>query len=256
MHTKKNTEQHCLSLPSPSPPQLSHTYTCTHAQVFCILYFDTHSTVTCEVDWALNMENLLNLYISFILLILGIFVLASAVPLPWWDDAKISQGIDFEIANTGQRLRKWRVPYMRLLFTDQFQRVCFAPVRCSVCDDPASSREPFCLCRFVKDGSTFVQALSLGSIQFCGFVRSAKLPPLSPNLKNPKPRVEVNMLTNETEEAPVSLAAGVQLLCGGFRGDVCSCVALSAVALNSSCDFDAFVHILCECFSSAQRSYT
>ena len=65
----------------------------------------------------------------------------------------------------------------------------------------------------MKDGSTFVQALSLGSIQFCGFVRSAKLPPLSPNLLDPKPRVAVVMQTNETEEAPVSLAAGVELFC-------------------------------------------
>ena len=132
-------------------------------------------------------------------------------------------------AHTHTATQSLSLPYMRLLFPDQFQRVCFVPVRCSVPDEAASSREPFCLCRFVKDGSTFVQALSLGSIQFCGFVRSAKLPPLSPNLKNPKPRVEVNMLTNETEEAPVSLAAGVQLLCVGFRGDVCLCVALSAL---------------------------
>nr|KAG5710257.1 hypothetical protein BaRGS_008973 [Batillaria attramentaria] len=61
---------------------------------------------------------------------------------------------------------------------------------------------------FVKDGSTFVQALSLGSIQFCGFVRSAKLPPLSLRL-DPRPRVEINMLTSDQEDAPVTLAAGL-----------------------------------------------
>ncbi|XP_076440742.1 glycogen debranching enzyme-like isoform X2 [Babylonia areolata] len=61
---------------------------------------------------------------------------------------------------------------------------------------------------FVKDGSTFVQALALGSIQFCGFVRSAKLPAMSPKL-NPKVRTEKNMITGEEEEAPVSMAAGL-----------------------------------------------
>ena len=79
------------------------------------------------------------------------------------------------------------------------------------------------VCRFVKDGSTFVQALSLGSIQFCGFVRSARLPPLSCNL-DPKPRVEVNMQTNLSEEAPVSLAAGEEhVLCVCVCGK-CACV--------------------------------
>ncbi|XP_070195748.1 glycogen debranching enzyme-like isoform X2 [Littorina saxatilis] len=68
---------------------------------------------------------------------------------------------------------------------------------------------------FVKDGSTFVQALSMGSTQFCGFVRSAKLPLLSPNL-DPKPRTEVSMLTNEVEEAPVSMAAGLPHFAAGF----------------------------------------
>ena len=61
----------------------------------------------------------------------------------------------------------------------------------------------------MKDGSTFVQALALGSTQFCGYVRSAKLPPLSPYL-DPKPRTEVVMSTGEVEEAPVSMAAGWQ----------------------------------------------
>ena len=67
----------------------------------------------------------------------------------------------------------------------------------------------------MQDGSTFVQALALGSTQFCGFVRSARLPPLSPNLKDPKPRVEVNLRTNQVEEAPISLAAGISftLIC-------------------------------------------
>lgn len=60
---------------------------------------------------------------------------------------------------------------------------------------------------FVKDGSTFVQALALGSVQFCGYVRSAKLPQLSGRLI-PKPREETVIATGITEQAPVSLAAG------------------------------------------------
>ncbi|KAL8625730.1 hypothetical protein ACOMHN_044005 [Nucella lapillus] len=67
---------------------------------------------------------------------------------------------------------------------------------------------------FVKDGSTFVQALALGSIQFCGYVRSAKLPPMSPKL-NPTFRKEKNMLTGEEEEAPVSMAAGLPHFAAG-----------------------------------------
>ena len=64
----------------------------------------------------------------------------------------------------------------------------------------------------MRDGSTFVQALALGSTQFCGFVRSARLPPLSQSLHEPKPRTEVNVKSGLTEEAPVSLAAGVFVL--------------------------------------------
>ena len=63
------------------------------------------------------------------------------------------------------------------------------------------------LYRFVRQGSTFVQALALGCTQFLGYVRSAKLPPLSPCLQ-PKPRTEFNTVTGEEEEAPVSLASG------------------------------------------------
>ena len=54
--------------------------------------------------------------------------------------------------------------------------------------------------RFIQDGSTFVHMLSLGSLQFCGFVKNAKLPKLSESVKSTTPDVDV--------DHPLSLAAG------------------------------------------------
>lgn len=63
---------------------------------------------------------------------------------------------------------------------------------------------------FVADGSTFIQALSMGSVMFCGYVKNSRLPFLSPNLENPKPpTVQVEKKGGTTqEEACLSLAAG------------------------------------------------
>lgn len=57
--------------------------------------------------------------------------------------------------------------------------------------------------RFIQDGSTFVHMLSLGSLQFCGFVKNAKLPKLSEFVKSTTPKVDV--------DHPLSLAAGKDL---------------------------------------------
>lgn len=56
--------------------------------------------------------------------------------------------------------------------------------------------------RFIQDGSTFVQMLSLGSLQFCGYVKNAKLPKLSLTMKSTTPNVDV--------DHPLSLAAGMK----------------------------------------------
>ncbi|KAL4235669.1 hypothetical protein ACF0H5_004064 [Mactra antiquata] len=63
---------------------------------------------------------------------------------------------------------------------------------------------------FVADGSTFVQALSMGSVMFCGFVKDALLPFLSPYLDAPKPPTRAV----ETKEGPVKEEACLSLAAG------------------------------------------
>jgi glycogen debranching enzyme len=63
----------------------------------------------------------------------------------------------------------------------------------------------------VADGSTFIQALAMGSVMFCGYVKNSRLPFLSPDLEPPKPptiKVETKD-GSEEEEACLSLAAGM-----------------------------------------------
>ncbi|CAG9760960.1 unnamed protein product [Ceutorhynchus assimilis] len=61
---------------------------------------------------------------------------------------------------------------------------------------------------FVKNGSTFVKGLSLGSLQFGAYIRSANLPVLSPNLAPPKPPTRKNE-NGEIVQACVTLSAGL-----------------------------------------------
>ncbi|XP_045473681.1 glycogen debranching enzyme [Harmonia axyridis] len=71
------------------------------------------------------------------------------------------------------------------------------------------------LSSFVKDGSMFVKALAMGSIQFAGYVRSADLPRLSPNLTPPKPPSRIDKDWKETEIC-VSLSAGLPHFSVGY----------------------------------------
>lgn len=61
--------------------------------------------------------------------------------------------------------------------------------------------------RFISQGSDFAKALSLCSVQFCGIVKSAVMPPLSPNLSSPQPPV-VTDGSGSTKQMSVTIAAG------------------------------------------------
>ncbi|XP_066154980.1 glycogen debranching enzyme isoform X1 [Euwallacea fornicatus] len=67
----------------------------------------------------------------------------------------------------------------------------------------------------VKHGSTFVRSLSLGSLQFGGYVRSGDLPTLSPNLAPPKPPTKRND-NGEGIQACISLSAGLPHFSVGY----------------------------------------
>ncbi|ELU10759.1 hypothetical protein CAPTEDRAFT_167427 [Capitella teleta] len=63
---------------------------------------------------------------------------------------------------------------------------------------------------FVRNGSSFTRALSLGSLQFCSHVRTALLPVLSPHLRPPVPPLAFK------EQACVSMAAGLPHFASGI----------------------------------------
>ncbi len=65
--------------------------------------------------------------------------------------------------------------------------------------------------RFVRTGSSFVRALGLASLQFCGPVNTARLPALSPGLDPPLPPTVVNPDTGAKEQACVTIAAGLNV---------------------------------------------
>ena len=76
----------------------------------------------------------------------------------------------------------------------------------------------------MSNGSTFVRALAMGSLQFCSVVKTGSLPVLSPNLAPPKPPTVQNEETNDNQQACVSIAAGkessTQLLSGFFKNKI------------------------------------
>ncbi|CAH1981135.1 unnamed protein product [Acanthoscelides obtectus] len=61
---------------------------------------------------------------------------------------------------------------------------------------------------FVKHGSTFVKGLSMGSVQMAAYIKSTKLPDLSPNLAPPKPPMR-KQEDDKQVQACVTLAAGL-----------------------------------------------
>lgn len=68
--------------------------------------------------------------------------------------------------------------------------------------------------RFISQGSDFAKALSLCSVQFCGIVKSAVMPPLSPNLSSPQPPSFTDG-SGSTKQMSVTIAAGKQ----NFKSD-------------------------------------
>lgn len=59
----------------------------------------------------------------------------------------------------------------------------------------------------MKNGSTFVHGLALGSVQMGAYIKTANLPTLSPNLIPPKPPTKKND-NGEEVQACVTLSAG------------------------------------------------
>ncbi|KAK4875160.1 hypothetical protein RN001_011582 [Aquatica leii] len=66
------------------------------------------------------------------------------------------------------------------------------------------------LSNFVKNGSTFVKGLSLGTVQLAAVIKSANLPRLSPKLAEPTP------VTKEGKQSCVTLSAGLPHFSVGY----------------------------------------
>lgn len=67
---------------------------------------------------------------------------------------------------------------------------------------------------FVRNGSTFVKSLALGSVQFGAVIRSAPLPQLATNINPPKP--PLRRVGNEMVQACVTLSAGLPHFSVGY----------------------------------------
>lgn len=67
---------------------------------------------------------------------------------------------------------------------------------------------------FVKHGSTFVRALSLGSVQLAAVINSAPLPTLSPNLSPPQPPAK--SVNGKMTQSCVTLSAGLPHFSTGY----------------------------------------
>ncbi|GAB1601007.1 glycogen debranching enzyme-like isoform X1 [Argonauta hians] len=69
---------------------------------------------------------------------------------------------------------------------------------------------------FVQEGSSFIQALALGSIQVCGFVKNAELPPLAEELDSPRPNVLYVDDKGKKHQDCLSMSAGLPHFSSGF----------------------------------------
>jgi glycogen debranching enzyme len=69
---------------------------------------------------------------------------------------------------------------------------------------------------FIRQSSTFVHELAQSTIQLISIVRNARLPLLSPNLREPRPTEEVDEQTFERVQLCPSLAAGLPHFSAGI----------------------------------------
>lgn len=69
---------------------------------------------------------------------------------------------------------------------------------------------------FVKNGSTLVRELALGSVVLGGYVPGAHLPPLSRQLTPPQPPYQIDEKTNARQETCTTISAGLPHFAAGY----------------------------------------